>query len=86
MGHETSDDEVGSIQLGIAFTVLIASGFFTFIMLGAFFPNILAAPVLPTHTISVGLAFGLALIAVAVLTTLVYALQANTARRKARLT
>jgi uncharacterized membrane protein (DUF485 family) len=72
--------ETGPIRLGIAFTSLTAGGFLGFIALGAFFPNMLAARVLPSHAMSVGLAYGLGLITAAVMTTLAYAWRANQQR------
>ena len=79
---DNRNDEMGSLRLGIAFSIIMAIGFFVFIALGTFSPGSLAAPALSTHKMSVGLVYGLGLIVASAMTTLAYALQANIALQK----
>lgn len=79
---DNQNDEMGSLRLGIAFSIIMAIGFFIFIALATFSPGTLAAPALSAHKMSVGLAYGLGLIVASAVTTLAYALQANTAPPK----
>jgi uncharacterized membrane protein (DUF485 family) len=82
MQKDNRGDEMGSLGLGVAFSIVMAIGFFVFIALGTFSPSTLAAPALSTHKISVGLAYGLGLIVASTMTTLAYALQANIALQR----
>ena len=77
------NDEMGSLPLGLGLSAAMAIGFFSFIVAGAFFPHILNAPAFSAHHASVGLVWGFGLILLSVLTTLVYAIQANLAARRA---
>jgi uncharacterized protein DUF485 len=75
--------EMGSLPLGLGLSVIMATGFFSFIIAGAFFPRALCAPASAAHPISIGLVWGFGLIVLSVITTLTYALQANLSARKA---
>ena len=79
---DNRNDEMGSLRLGIAFSIIMAIGFFAFIALGTFSPGTLATPALSAHKMSVGLVYGLGLIVASAATTLAYALQANIAPQK----
>jgi hypothetical protein len=66
---DNRNDGMGSLRLGIAFSTIMALGFFAFIALGTFSPDTPAAPALSTHTMSVGLVYGLRLIVASAVTT-----------------
>jgi uncharacterized membrane protein (DUF485 family) len=83
MNSANGNNEMGSLPLGLGLSAAMAIGFFSFIVAGAFFPHILDAPAFSAHRASVGLVWGFGLILLSVLTTLVYAIQANLAARRA---
>jgi uncharacterized membrane protein (DUF485 family) len=72
MQSQQSDSAVGSIALGLALTAAMALGFFTFIFIGSFRPDLLAIPVVKSSTVTASFAAGLGLIAAAILLTGVY--------------
>jgi uncharacterized membrane protein (DUF485 family) len=57
----------GSITLGLALTAVIVLGFFTFILIGSFKPDLLATAVVRGSAITASFAAGLGLIAAAIL-------------------
>jgi uncharacterized membrane protein (DUF485 family) len=71
--------EMGSLPLGIALSLIIVIGFFIFIGLGTFNPAILAAPAVAGHRLSIGLVYGTGLILASALTTIIYAISTNIA-------
>jgi len=77
------NDEMGSLPLGLGLSGAMAICFFSFIVSGAFFPHVLSARASSAHPVSIGLVWGFGLILLSVLTTLVYAFQANLAARRA---
>lgn len=83
-GREDSQNEIGSIVFGSFLMAIIAASFLTFMLLGIFAPQALAHRLGGGPT-SVGIAFGLGLVAEAIITTAIYVLatEFNAAKRAA---
>ena len=77
MKSDAIENTVGSIRLGIAFTAMLALGFLSFILLGAYLPSSLSMPIAPASTTTWAFIAGLGLIASTIIFTGVYVLLAD---------
>lgn len=73
----TNDEREGSTSLGVVLTLIMVLAYFSFIVLGAFFPAVLAQPLATGGVTTVAFAYGLFVIALGVVLTTFYVWYAN---------
>ena len=73
---------IGDIALGLPLTLVLMAAYFGFIGLGAFAPDVLAAPVVTGGPTTWAFAYGLLVIALGVALTGLYVLIANRSSRE----